>query len=114
MLKLFKKKSEAEVRRLFLQAAIQGDFKILKKWIKKVKKIQWAKVLEEALHVTVRHNNNKVEVIEYLIENGAKLDVKDQNGHTALSTGPKEWILSRGGPNTMNGAGQTEIPEFTL
>ena len=28
--------------------------------------------------------------------------------------GPEEWILSRGGPNTMNGAGQTEIPEFTL
>ena len=31
-----------------------------------------------------------------------------------LFAGPKEWILSRGGPNTMNGAGQTEIPEFTL
>ena len=31
-----------------------------------------------------------------------------------LCTGPEEWILSRGGPNTMNGAGQTEIPEFTL
>ena len=31
-----------------------------------------------------------------------------------LFPGPTEWILSRGGPNTMNGAGQTEIPEFTL
>ena len=35
--------------------------------------------------------------------------------HTlCLFPGPVEWILSRGGPNTMNGAGQTEIPEFTL
>ena len=31
-----------------------------------------------------------------------------------ICPGPVEWILSRGGPNTMNGAGQTEIPEFTL
>ena len=37
------------------------------------------------------------------------VDIDQGNG-----AGPVEWILSRGGPNTMNGAGQTEIPEFTL
>ena len=62
MLKLLKKKSEAEVRGLFLQAAIEGDFKILKKWIKKVKKMQWPGVLEEALHESIKHNKVGVTV----------------------------------------------------
>ena len=82
MLKLFKKKSEAEVRELFLQAAIAGDLKTLKKWIKKVKRMQQFQIFEEGLQESVKHNQFAASV--YLIENGSPINSKTKDGESPL------------------------------
>ena len=55
-----------------------------------------------------KHCNCSVVVVNEII-----IERRNEHNHYP-GPGPMEWILSRGGPNTMNGAGQTEIPEFTL
>ena len=110
MLKLFKK-SEAEIRELFFQAASKGDFKTLKKWIKKVKKMQHRQtgVLEQALYHSIKHN--KVKVIEYLIENGSSLHFKTKAGGDSpllvavkIGAGNKEKLFQLVKYLTENGA----------
>ena len=82
-MKLFKKKlSEAEIRELFLQAAIEGDFKKLKKWIKKVARMQELEIFVEALQESVKHNHLGATV--YLIENGSPINAKNKDGESPL------------------------------
>ena len=93
MLKLFKKKSEAEVRELFLQAAIAGDLKILKKWIKKVKRMQQLQIFEEGLQESVKHN--QVGASLYLIKNGSPISSKTKDGESPLLLALKNGKATR-------------------
>lgn len=63
-------------------AIVKGDLATVKKFIEYGSDVNESKNGTTPLMLAARYN--KVEIIKLLLENGAKLDTKDERGHTAL------------------------------
>lgn len=63
-------------------AIVKGDLATVKKFIEYGSDVNESKNGTTPLMLAARYN--KVEIIKLLLENGAKLDTKDERGYTAL------------------------------